>query len=180
MFKLLTEESKAQVKKEYFLRRYVVALSSLSVVALIALVGIFPSYILSIARQQEVAERARVLGEGTPQQGEADLSEWLALFNQKLKLLSPKLDKDRASGMIEAGLAEKGSGISVIAISWVKRDSEILLSMQGVARDRQALIAFEKRLNASGQFESVALPVSNLAKDSNINFQVKLSPKKIQ
>lgn len=174
MFKLLSEESRAKVRKEYVLRRHIVVLTLLILVLIIALVGIFPSYILSKGRQEEMAERFKMMGgqsaSSTPQD---DLSLWLANINQKLKILSPALDNDRASLIIGKALAVKGIGISVTQLSWQKGETASL-SLNGVATDRQTLLAFEKNLNDSGEFQSVSLPVSNLAKVSSIPFQVKL------
>lgn len=174
MYKLLPEKTREKVRGEYLLRRSVVMVTALILVLVVAIVGLFPSYILSKALQKEVAERTQALGlEPEP---EAVVGEsWLAGINLKLKLLAPKLDGDRPSVLLAQVIAEKGGGIKINSFSWVKGEGQSQLAIAGVATDRQALLAFESRLNSSGKFSAVTLPVSNLAKDRDISFELKLS-----
>src|SRR3989344_86718 len=92
MFKLLTEEGRAKVLVEYNTRRIVVILCALVFVILIGIVGLLPSYVLSSARQKEVAERAKAV-EGLGREDDtAELRSWLVQMNKKLQVLSPALD----------------------------------------------------------------------------------------
>lgn len=176
MFKLLTEEAKGKVMGEYRARRAVVMLLALIFVLILSLVGLFPSYVLSNARQREVSERVQILGENL-NNTEGMVSEaWLKDVNLKLRLLSPRLDQDRPSQLISAVLSERGSGVNITTLAWTKANGAVTLSLSGMAQDRQALLSLESRLSASEKFSGVTLPVSNLAKDKNLIFQIKLSP----
>jgi hypothetical protein len=169
MFKLLTEESRAIVSREYKLRRIVVIVTSLLLTLAVALVGLFPSYILSKVKQAEA------LALGTPLQGEEDLETWLKDFNSKLHALSMGATETKASLDIEKVLNLKGAGVRITQLKWDDRDAGDSLSILGIAADRQTLLSFERRLKDSGKFSSVMLPVSNLAKERDINFQINLS-----
>lgn len=176
MFKLLTDEERQKVVHEYVLRRAIVMLSALILVLTIGIIGLLPSYILSNARENEVIERARIMG-GAGQRGdEAGLQAWLEKVNRELQILSPELDTDRPSVFIEKVLGQKVSGTHITGFSWIRAKDEVTLSINGVALDRQALIAFENSINSSEYFSEVTLPVSNLAQDKNIDFQIKFSP----
>ncbi|MDO8565293.1 MAG: hypothetical protein Q7R67_01580 [bacterium] len=177
MYKLLPDEERVRVAAEYSRRRVVVVLLTLILVIIVAMVGLFPSYLLSNARQREVLERGRIMGELDLDEDEAQLQSWLSNLNLKLRALSPALDRDRPSALVEEVVRGKTDGIRITTFGWNKEEKLISLSISGVARDRQALIALENSLNASGHFETVELPISNLARDKDINFQVKLSPK---
>jgi hypothetical protein len=177
MFKLLPEESKEKIRQEYMLRRAVVSLWAFIFLLIIVLVGLFPTSLLSKIRYEEIAARAQML-ESAPLAGEAEsLIAWQEELNLKLKLMNPKLDNERASPLMEAVLDERGSGIRYTRIEWNKRENAMSLELSGIARDRQVLLSLEKRLNDSGEFASVALPISNLAKEKDINFVFKLAPK---
>jgi hypothetical protein len=169
MFKLLTEESRATVSREYKLRRVVLIVTSLSLVLAVALVGLFPSYILSQVKQAEAGAMSN------QQEGKEDLEAWLQEFNGKLRALSAGIAPARASADIEKVLSLKGAGIRITQLKWNEGDAEAKLSLMGVANDRQTLLSFEKRLKDSGKFSAVMLPVSNLAKERDINFQIDLS-----
>jgi len=177
MFKLLTEEHKLKVSRIYSERRAAIALGALTTVILAGIVVFLPSYVLSNAVKNEVKERIRV---AESLEGSAPgLNEeiWLQQMNLKLRTLSPRLDNERPSNILKEVLEEKRAGIRITSFSWQKGDEETVISVSGIAQDRQTLIAFQDRLDSSTLFSEVSLPVSNLARDRDINFQLKLYPK---
>ncbi|MEX2013478.1 MAG: hypothetical protein WD897_00995 [Parcubacteria group bacterium] len=176
MFKLLTEEGRQRVAHEYARRLAIVMLFALILVAVVGIIGLLPSYVLSNARQNEVLERTRIVGSSVERGDESDLQAWLRETNRKLQALSPALDTDRPSDFIEKILEQKITGVRITGFSWVRTEDKIILSVDGVANNRQSLITFEDRINSSGYFSEVTLPISNLAKDRDINFQIKFSP----
>lgn len=175
MFKLLTPEIRLQVAREYSLRRSVLILTALVAVLMVALIGLLPSYLISQLKQEEIAVRANSTL-STEEQG--NTSAWLASFNAKLGILSGGLEASQVSSVIEKVIAERGTGISLTQFNWSEVKGVATLSIVGVARDRQALLAFEKRLKEAKDFGSVTLPVSSLAKESDISFQMNLSLQK--
>lgn len=176
MFKLLTREEEEKVRYEYVMRRVIVMFSALIFVLVVGIIGLLPSYVLSDARQNEILERMRVTGNAGQSEDDLKLQSWLTKINNELQVLSPKLDTDRPSEFIKKVLDNKSTNIKLTGFSWAKSGDQIDLSINGVARDRQALIAFQNKINLSGQFSEVTLPISNLAKDRNIDFQMKFSP----
>lgn len=177
MFKLLTEEEGRKVSSEYSTRRAIVILISIIVVIIVGIVGLLPSYVISNARQHEIIEHNKIIADNSLTEGNEDaLNAWLEDINQKLETLSPALDKDKPSAFIDKILEHKTSGIVITEFSWLRIKDEIILSVSGVADNRQSLIMFENNINSSKYFSTVTLPVSNLAKDRDIDFQMKLSP----
>ena len=177
MFKLLTEEERQKVASEYAMRRVILMLFAFSLVLIVGLIWLSPSYVRSNARQNEVLERTRIINNSPKGGDEAEIDAWLSKINKELELLSPALDVDRPSDFIDQILEQKIVGVRIIGFSWTKSKNKVALSVSGVATTRQALIAFEERINASGHFVDVVLPVSNLATDKDIDFQIKLAPK---
>lgn len=175
MFKLLTEAERQKVEHEYVRRRAIVMLFVLILILVAGIIGLLPSHVLSNARRNEVLERARVMGSVVPNDDEADLQTWLAETNRKLRVLSPTLDTDRPSNFIEKVLDQKMAGLAITGFSWIRAKEKVILLVNGIASDRQALIDFENRINSSGSFSEVTLPISNLAKNKDINFQIKFS-----
>lgn len=173
MFKLLTDKTKEKVMHEYVLRRMIVIMCSLIAVFFIGIIGILPSYVLSNARQNEVLERTRVMNSIGQEGGKPDLENWLLQTNERLRELSPKLDTDRPSDFVDKVISQSLKGVRITGFSWIKTGDSIVLSVGGVATDRQTLLMFERRLNASGYFSEVTLPISNLVKDKDIDFQIK-------
>jgi len=176
MFKLLTEEERQKVAHEYAMRRAIVILFALILVLVAGVIGLLPSYVLSNARQNEVLERTRIIDSSGERGDESNLQAWLVEIDRKLQVLSPVLDTDRPSDFIEKILDQRTTGVSITGFSLLRVKDKITLSVSGVALDRQTLIAFENRINSSGYFSEVTLPISNLAKDRNIDFQIKFLP----
>jgi hypothetical protein len=177
MFKLLTEEERQKVMHEYITHRTIVMLYALILVLVIGITGLLPSFVLSNARQNEMLERTRVLmGDSGEGKDASELRTWLKKTNLKLQVLSPALDTERPSDLIARILDQKIIGVSITDFSLIKMKDKIILSVNGVALDRQSLITFENRISSSKYFSEVTLPISNLAKDRNIDFQIKFSP----
>lgn len=175
MYKLLPDRAKERVRREYLLRRLVVLLSAFILILLVFMVSLFPSYIFSKVRQKEVAEGTKNMI-GRQEEGKGIWDDWLMNINLKLKVLAPKLDVDRPSTLMTQVIEERVSGIKINSFTWLKSEGRSELSVVGVASNRQALLAFENKLNRSEKFLAVTLPVSNLAKDRDISFELKLIP----
>ncbi|PIP55797.1 MAG: hypothetical protein CO183_00225 [Candidatus Zambryskibacteria bacterium CG_4_9_14_3_um_filter_42_9] len=178
MFKLLTEEERQKVSSVYSTRRAIIIFISLIVVLVVGIIGLLPSYVISNARQNEIIEYEKIMANNSRDTGvdEKALNAWLEDINQKLQILSPALDTDSPSAFIDKILGQKISGITITGFSWIRIKDEISLSIDGVATDRQSLVMFENNINSSEYFSMVTLPLSNLAKEKNIDFQIKLSP----
>lgn len=174
MYKLLTEEQKKKIQAEYRLRLVVIALWSLIAVIVIGMVSLFPSYILTKARYNELTERLAILEQTGLSFEDKEVQLWLNQMNQKLKLLSPKFDKDRPSVFIEEALRARVAGIRVTSLGWKREANGEIITLTGTASDRQSLINFENKLDKLGNFGDVSLPISNLAKDKDIDFEVEL------
>lgn len=176
MFKLLTEEGREKIRHEYILRRIAVILGTVILALIVGVIGLFPSYLLSKIRYNETLERVTIVSKSA-QIGEADLElkNWLSETNQRLTLLAPKPETDQPSTFIDQVLKKKVTNVSLKNFTWIKNNDKLDLSINGVALSRQALVAFEEALSSSEYFSDVILPVSDLAKDKDVNFQIKFS-----
>lgn len=179
MFKLISEQEKKKVNKEYVLRRAIVMAAALSGVLVVAIVGLFPSYLLSDSRHAEALARSEILKISEKQEERADLSAWLKDTNNKLALLSPALDTDRPNQLFKIFIDDEVGGIKVTSLLWKKEKEKVSLVVSGVADTRQDLIRFEGIINSSGKFTQVSLPVSQFAKEKEIDFQLTVVPLKV-
>jgi hypothetical protein len=183
MFKLLTEEHGQKVEHEYYVRRIIAVLGSLIMVLVLSIIGLLPSYLLSENRQLEVEDHVATLsGEGL--MGDEDyLKGWLDKTNQRLDVMAPSLDVDRPSNFVTEVLDRKTDGIRITGFSWskesqvkVKVKGRTSLSVAGIAENRQALILFRDSVDISEKFSDIILPISDLAQDKDIVFQITFYP----
>ncbi len=175
MFKLLTDEERVKVEGEYSRRRLIMILMTLSLVLLIGIIGLLPSYMMSNVRLDEAKGRVESLSEVRPNRS-SDPEAWLNTINKKLRVLSPILDKDKPSLVIDKVIKERVEGITIESLTWLKDKEKIKVIAGGIAKDRKTLIAFRDKVGATGYFTGVVLPFSNLAEDEDINFQMELTP----
>ncbi len=173
MYKLLPEAAKEIVGREYSGRRAALSLLVLIVVLIIGVVGLFPAYIGAKAKRIEIEERVKVSGNSAISTENENFKSWLKNINMKLELLSPSLTQD-ASEAVALAIGAKPSGVRIATLNWRVEEGSAVLLVSGVSDNRQALLDFENNLNDSGYFAQVSLPLSSLAKGSDIPFQVNL------
>lgn len=176
MFKLLTEEAQEKMANEYTRRRTVVMLAAFATLLVISAVGLFPSYIILRIRQGEVFEQMAVVAYPESTEDATGLKVHFSETNRRLRALSPKLDTDQPSVSVGQILEQKIAGIRITGISWTKTDDKVAISVTGISRDRQTLLTFEDRINTSQHFSDVTLPISDFARNKDIDFQIKFTP----
>lgn len=176
MFKLITEERQKEVRKEYVLRRTVVMICGVIMILIVGMVGLFPAYILSSSRYSEIVSRTEILKTSKTQAERNELLTALKSTTNKLVFLSPVLDTDRPQKFFRNFLDENQEGIKITSLSWKRNGDKITLIISGVASDRQKLLSFEQAINSSGSFTKFSLPVSQYAKEKDIDFQITTSP----
>lgn len=76
----------------------------------------------------------------------------------------------RASDLLEQFLASAGPNIT-IAFFGVKSGGEVVLN--GQAAGRRDLLQFEKTLRESSWFEDISSPLSNIIRETDINFSIR-------
>lgn len=177
MFKLLTEDSKAELEREYASRRAMLAVVSLSIILGIALISLFPSYLLSTLRLGEATARVNSLTHSPMREDSDALERWFSSFKQKLTVLAPKSNIGKPYELFLLVLSAQPETVKLTGFSWKTDTKGNVLNVEGFAQDRKALLDFEGRLNALGSFSKVSLPVSNFAKDKDIEFELTISPK---
>ncbi|MBX4181616.1 pilus assembly protein PilM [Candidatus Parcubacteria bacterium] len=176
MYKMLTDEERGVVSSAYHSRRSAVMLGALMAVLAIGLIGLFPSYMLAELRYKDASNQLKMIGNLEPSAEEAALHEWLSDFNLKLRTLSQRENVRNATPSIGELIKIKDSQIKFTSLVWSLDKGKPTLSVTGVATSREDLITFENTLNKDGRWGEVSIPISNLAKDKDIDFQVKLTP----
>jgi hypothetical protein len=171
--RFLLEEETAHVRREYRLRLLAIGFVLTGVSALISTVLMLPSYFLTVSKEHIVQTRAEVL------QGSASIKEnevFTALLigaQEKLALFFDTDARAELSGIVAEVVLYKPSGISLTSITYEQMPKNIArMVIVGLADNRDVLLTFKQSLERGGLFESVDLPVSNLAKDHDINFSI--------
>ena len=108
-----------------------------------------------------------------------DLEAWVEKTKVELSAVTPDLVPDEPYAYFQKILTKKSSSITISSLVWSKApNGSNALRVGGVAKSRQALLTFQSDLNNSNEWSSVDFPVGAIAKESNIPFEISLTPQK--
>ncbi len=175
MRNLLTNYTKRLIQKEYYIRLVILATLLSSSVLVIASVFLVPSYILAKAQKVSIENQARVIKQSLVSQEEESLSAALQLAQEELDILASIKDQKLFSERLKDVVREKPEGINLSSFTYKTQEGKKQsMVISGKAYTRNDLLSFEKKLRSNLDFSSVEFPVSNLAKDKDIDFSIAL------
>lgn len=166
MHNLLAEKERRGVSADYFLRLATLCFFGFGFVAIAGMLLLLPSYGYLSAR----GEAAKA----TPSSALADKIRFeeasLELAKEMLALVPTQ---GSVAGSVVVGrvraAATSAKGIDLMFVGYQTSGA---VSVRGVARTRDALIAFGKGLSADPMLSGMALPVELLAKSKDISFEL--------
>ncbi|MHB8652106.1 MAG: hypothetical protein ACYC8S_03140 [Minisyncoccota bacterium] len=172
---LLPPQQQREFQTRYRVRLAAVSSLALALLAAIALVLLVPAYIVASNKEsfaQAQLAQAQRGGEGTTTPVQ-DLKEVTKNIHEKLSVLAPAHPAlPQASSVIEEFLARRSGGISITALFFDTGASGEVLSVRGVAHDRQTLADFAGAVKQDALFRSVELPAGSFVQKSDIDFVV--------
>jgi hypothetical protein len=179
MYKLLPPQAGEKAKKEYSLRRISVILGLLSTLALFALTTLSPTAIFFLEKKKAALFTLDVVDKPVQGLDKDALEKWLERVVADLPAITPDETKDDVYIYLQKILAKKSPSISITNLSYAKAlNGNKSFKVSGVAKTRQSLIAFQSSLNDSKEWSQVDFPVSAIARESDIPFDISLVPPK--
>ena len=175
MLELLPNANKKAVKREYFLRLAVVALSFLIAVEMIFLVSLLPSYFLSAVKERVVNKEFENVIKSNKSFEDKELQTAIKETKEMVSLLKSKGNNFLMKDLILKIINRKRSGIKIngISVSYSK-NSQYQIIVNGTSKDREMLKMFAESLRSEKAFSGVDLPISNFTKISDIDFSLTL------
>lgn len=177
MFNLLPEIFKEEIKSEYKLRRWIVALSLVLFLLVSFLVMAFSMWIISMDKEEDVTQQIEKQKETLTSQNANDILNVINSTNKKLSIFDKVMKYPEILPIYNTIISNKTPEISLRGFSYLIGQTETNVVVTGISGTREALVAFVKNLNDSGSFTSVDLPVSNLAKQKNLEFNISIKIK---
>lgn len=177
MINLIPPEGYKMMKREYLLRVGAVYCFLFSVVCVLLGIALVPMYVLVRAEINEVSLEA-VREQGTAEVlKNADAT--IAVTNNVLSQLSAKENTFLVSTAIDEiqKLAPEGVTFATFYIDGAK-DGAGKIQVQGASPTREKLALLKTALEASEMFQTVEVPISDLARDVNLSFTITIFPSK--
>lgn len=174
-YTFLPQIERNKLKREYRIRASVVSLFVLSVVMIIGIAALFPTFISSkIVEKNELARIAEI-NKTNNESGleiiKTQLNRDNILMNSVEDAVSTPTFYTAVKDIVTAKGSVKLYSIAVTGFSTTTIDVVI----QGLAPSRDSLIAFKNRLETSLPGSSANLPLSDLAKNKDIQFSLKFT-----
>jgi hypothetical protein len=174
---LLPLHERVVLRREYYMRVAIVLCFMVSLSILIGVVSLFPTFIKTVSEESDAKN--------------AEASVAKAPINQDLKIVQQKVvnslalldslkkdnDSPKISDLVKAILIMKGE-VKFNSFSAAKEGTTTFtMSLQGVAPTRNELLSFKNNFEALSLENKIDLPVSSLAKSTNIQFSLQLKEK---
>jgi len=174
MFTLLSEQHKKLLYRQYRTRLLCVIFIFISGLFLSSIALLLPSYLALTTEDARLQSDIKSFLEQISEKNSKGLVTTLNEIKSIVALISP--EDTKMYSVLKVILGKKPAGISITSIDYARNDgAPSSLSFQGVAASRSALIQFSKTLQSEKMFSSVSLPVSNLAKESDIKYSLTVS-----
>ena len=174
MINLLPLEQKKKLHREYTLRLVLVIVSGFIMTTVIGTVLLLPSFLLSKVKERVVSNQASLLEKKADKETADTPNNILIITKRHLTALSEDVTETSPSLVISTALSHKPNGVIIKQVLLDKTPDGTLLSIGGTAESRGQLTSFSSAIEGDALFTSVEFPVSNLAKDRDIDFTIKV------
>lgn len=173
MFNVLPEKIKIEIVKQYNLRRIIVVLYAIIFIQVIIIVTFLPSWFISLYIQKDATSEVAKTEQDILKSEVDKLTSEINSFNSKLRVIKETQTGYSPTEIVTKISEQKNSSVSLKEITYSKQNKdEIKVSLSGVAKERESLLSFVKKLETSKLFEKVDSPISNFTKDKDIQFSL--------
>ncbi len=171
MINLIPAEAKKHLVREYWMRTITVWFFLWSFAIALGVAVLVPSYVLINLQVNAYSSSAQSADEKNA--NFESVAKELERASKTAASLSDHFSHPPMTEYLSILKEFESSDISVTQIALTRDGNEAgPVKMTGVAQDRQALAAFRTRMLESDYIESVDFPISNLAKDKQIPFEM--------
>lgn len=175
MINLLPQEKKHKNIMLFRQNAVSVLFFTLTVAVLLSAISLLPVYFVSSVRES-IEQEKLVLFEQRPEVTESGvLAETIKSTNEKLEIFSetevPTLMRNVISPLI--AIEQEGITIEGFLLNQPTKEGEGYTGeINGLASSREALLEFSSKIEATGNFSSVDVPISQYAKGKDIDYSI--------
>jgi Fimbrial assembly protein (PilN) len=176
MFLLILQEQKIKLLRQYRLRLLFVVISFLVILIAYGVFTLIPAYIYIHGEEESILKSYEGLKKSITDKSDGDLEKSLQNIKENIEAL--KGEDANILLTVKLIVDSRPSNVRLTKLSYSYNPEDIsIFEVVGVADDRASLIKFSKNLQANPIFTKVELPISNLAKDSSIDFNITITGK---
>lgn len=174
---LLPIDERQALRREYRFRVVIVLCFMLSLAGIVGIGALLPAFMHTLEIEREV--KSELVSVKKAQKGPS-VAEIERNLNTDISLLAPLLENVREqdlSNIIQDVV--RARGITTITSLNISRasTSTVIINIQGISPTRDELLSLKTRLESLSAGNKVVLPVSQLAKGSNLQYSIQLTAK---
>ncbi len=167
---LLPSSRKKQLKRDYYFRIISVTLLALSVATVTGIISLVPAYVNIY--EQLGASKTEFESRKNDNQDNKNLIKEAKERATVIEILQNGLQKQKLTDLLNEVLVDIPDGIKIVGFSYNRNDG--ILTLEGFAKSRNLVAPYAKSLEESVLFESVPVPISDLAKSSDLEFHLSI------
>ena len=179
MINLISENQKERTHREYMMRLAVIALMFMFFLVLIASIFLVPSYLVASVNAKYTQDQLEAMKSRRDPEMEKisasiqSINKNLGIFTSSLGAVS--IPEDILKPIIDA----RGTGVTFAQMLYEKKDKiGWSVTLHGAALSREEMLTFVRNLEASGKYEKINVPIGDLIKGQNVEFDLVLVKKK--
>lgn len=176
-YTLLPEKEMKSLRTEYRIRVMVVLLFFISTAIIIGVCSLIPSYVISYSQEKDALLKNQSVEKSAAEKQHEVYSAELTASSEILKKIKSEQAPIIFSDLIRKIVNYKNKNIAFDSIQLSQTQdasSTAELILQGKASTRDILINFKKTLEKDSGIVKVELPASDLAKNKDIEFALRI------
>lgn len=172
MLSFLPLQEQKRIRRMYYKRVATVVAIVLVVVSIVGLIALIPSYYLAQNKKAVLEQEFSAFMETGSLENETDPRAVLSAMRTRMRVLHG-LPESTLLSNVSVMLEETTNGIAITEIRYARADGDrAQFVVKGVARTRDELVAYQEALADREVFSAVELPISFLAHDTDVDFQI--------
>lgn len=179
MFNLLPDNLRNEIKRDYRYRLAIVVLVFVILTQVSFLIFLFPSWLISFYKEKDYMVKNDEISKNISAIPVASTTAVIKSLNEKLLNINNALEYPEILPIIDQIILARTSSIRIADISYTVNDSKTgVINISGMGDKRESIVGFTENLKKIESFKKVDLPISNLAKDKNIDFTISINIEK--
>lgn len=171
MFNLLPNEEKKELYSTYAIRRVILALLFLFLAGIVICASLIPSFILTKAKEADILQQIEFLNASLALKNVNVLNQAIVTARDDVKVLKDFASKGTSVfDLFNKILEKKSENVRLTGILFGVVNAKRQIVLNGIAKDREALLGFAQSIGREKAFSNISLPVSNFAKNKDIEF----------
>lgn len=178
---LLPTEERHALRREYRLRLAIVMLFFVSCAVALGIVSLLPAYLYSRGQEKEALLRQEALLKSRKESGAEQIEKDLVVSEAIAEKIIANEEKIIYNELVQKIISHRKRDLHITSFALSREMTTTTLAavtLQGRAGTRESLLDFKKQLEGDKTFLRIELPLSDLAKNKNISFSMRLKARR--